>query len=83
MSFKVLCTEIQYISGMFVTGIKLAVRSQCKSTTVSWPSHTTIETAKKVVIVHTHYNFFSQLQRFFQQFCIRTKIFTTIFSEKS
>mgnify|MGYP001803357456 CR=1 FL=1 len=29
------------------------------------PSHTTTETAKKVVIVHTHYNFFSQLQRFF------------------
>ena len=29
------------------------------------PSHTTTETAKKGVIVHTHYNFFSQLQRYF------------------
>ena len=47
------------------------------------PSHTTTETAKKVVIVHTHYNFFSQLQQFFQQFYIWTTIFTTIFSEKS
>ena len=43
------------------------------------PSHTTTEIAKKVVIFHTHYNFSSQLQ----QFCIWTKIFTTIFSEKS
>ena len=32
------------------------------------PSHTTTETTKKVVIVHTHYNFFSQLQRFFNSF---------------
>ena len=37
---------------------------------------------KKVVIVHTHYNFFSQLQRFFQQFYIWAKIFATIFLEK-
>ena len=34
------------------------------------PSHITTETTKKVIIVHTHYNFFSQLQRFFQQFYI-------------
>ena len=35
----------------------------------SWfrPSHTTTETAKQVVIVRAHYNFFSQLRRFFQQ----------------
>ena len=32
------------------------------------PSHTTTETTKKVVNVHTHYNFVSQLQRFFEQF---------------
>ena len=32
------------------------------------PSHTTTETAKIAVFVHTHYNFFSQLQRFLQQF---------------
>ena len=31
---------------------------------------------QKVVIFHTHYNFFSQLQRFFQQFYIWTTIFT-------
>ena len=31
------------------------------------PSHTSTETAKKVVIVHTNYNLFSQLQRNFQQ----------------
>ena len=46
------------------------------------PSHTTTETAKKVVVVHTHYNFFSQLKRFFQQYYIWTTIFTKIFSEK-
>ena len=34
---------------------------------------------KKVVIVHTHYNFFSQLQQFFQQFYIWATSFTTIF----
>ena len=33
---------------------------------------------KKVVIVRTHYNFFSQLQRFFQQFHIWTTIFTKV-----
>ena len=42
-----------------------------------------LKTAKKVVIVHSHYNFFSQLQQFFQQFYIWTKIFPKIFLEKS
>ena len=37
---------------------------------------------KKVVIVHTHYNFFSHLQRFFQQFYIWATIFTTVFFGK-
>ena len=46
------------------------------------PSHTTTETRKKIVIVHTHYNFFSQLQRFSQLFCIWATIFTTFFFEK-
>ena len=48
----------------------------------SRPSHTTTETTKNVVIVHTHYNFFAQLQRFFQQFYIWTTIFTAIFFAK-
>ena len=39
-------------------------------------SYTTTDTAKNVVIVHKHYNFFSHLQRFFQQFYIWTTIFT-------
>ena len=38
---------------------------------------------KKLVIVLTHYNFFSQLQQFFQQFYIWTTIFPTTFLEKS
>ena len=32
------------------------------------PSHTTTETEKRVVIIYTHYNFFSLLQRFFNSF---------------
>ena len=47
------------------------------------PSLITTKTAKRVVIFHTHYNFFLQLQRFFQQFYIWTTIFAKIFSEKS
>ena len=39
-------------------------------------------TLHKVVIVHTHFNFFSQLQGF-SQFYIWTTIFPTIFLEKS
>ena len=33
-------------------------------------TRTATETSKKVVIVHTHYNYFSQLHRYFQQFYI-------------
>ena len=36
---------------------------------------------QKVVIVHTHYNFFSQLQRFFILFYIWTTFFTKIFQK--
>ena len=47
------------------------------------PSHTTTETAKKVINVSAHYNFFSQLQIFCQQFYIWTTIFTTSFLYKN
>ena len=33
-------------------------------------SHTTHENAKNSVIFHTHYNFFSLLQQYFEQFFI-------------
>ena len=44
-------------------------------------SHTTTETTKKVVIVHTYYNFFSQPQGFFQQFYVWATIFTIFFGK--
>ena len=44
---------------------------------LSYP-HTTTETAEKVVIVRTHYNFFRNCNDFFQQLYIWTKIFTKI-----
>ena len=37
------------------------------------PSHTITEIAKEVVIVHTHYNFFSQLQQFLNSFIYRQR----------
>ena len=58
-------------------------RARPRTYTLLRPSHTITETTKKDVIFHTHYNFFSQLQRFFQQFYIWTTILPTIFSEKS
>ena len=46
------------------------------------PSHTTHKTAKTAVIFHTHYDFFSQLQQFFQQFYIQATISQRFFGRK-
>ena len=43
------------------------------------PSHTPHETAKNAVIFHAHYNFFSQLQRFFHQFFMSNDFLTDLF----